>query len=250
MGESTTPLKHMTVFVSYAKQDESVADYLQNFLNRAGYRTSTFTANIAPGDRWISSISQSLVGADVIVILLSKAALASPWITYEISASIASAETGSGKRVIPVTLGKEITPSGILAQYQWISTSGDPEEVAQRVIQALRAPYEHDKVRERENALRNLAQAGQALALDEFMWSLARSNRNASLANSLLLAAFILIALAGIGTLIAVLLVAVHGNSWSLAAGIASATLSLMAIPLAYIIGRFRSGVPNGGSDK
>ena len=60
MGESATPLRHMTVFISYAKQDESVADYVQNVLNRAGYHTSTFTTSIAPGDRWISSISQSL----------------------------------------------------------------------------------------------------------------------------------------------------------------------------------------------
>jgi len=178
--------------------------------------------------------------------LLSKAALESPWIIYEISASVASAETGSGKRVIPVALGKDISPSGILAQYQWINTSGDPEEVVQRVIQALKTPYEHDKARDRENALRNLTQAEQAHALDQLTWSLARNNRNASLANWLLLVAlFILVLVAAVG-----IIVAIHGNSGTLAPVIGGVLGALIASSLSYIIGRFRSGVPNGRSDK
>ena len=247
MSESTTPLKHMTVFVSYAKQDEPVADYLQNFLNRAGYRTSTFTTNITPGDRWISSISQSLAGADVIVILLSKAALESPWIIYEISASVASAETSPGKRVIPVALGRDISPSGILAQYQWINTSGDSEEVAQRVIQALVAPYVHDKALERENALLNLHRAAQALELDEFAWSLKSNNRNASLAKRLVLFAIVmLIAIAAAGAFIAAHVRSSEPLFWSVAGIIGS----LITTSLGYIFGRFRSGVPNDGPDK
>jgi hypothetical protein len=246
MGESITPLKHKTVFVSYAKQDEPVADYLQNFLNRAGYRTSTFTANIAPGDRWISSINQSLEMADVIVILLSKSALESPWISYEISVSVASAETGSGKRVIPVSLGRDISPSGILAQYQWINTSGNPEEVAQRVMQALEAPYEHDKAQERENALRNLTQAEYILGQDVRIWVQKSNERNTLLASRLLLfTVLILVGLIAVGIIITVL-----GNSPSLGLSIIGALVAIVTTPLAYIIGRFRSGVPDGRSDK
>src|ERR1035438_10486483 len=109
MGGPVAPTRNVSVFLSYAKQDEPIADYVQSFLNRAGYRTSTFTTSVTPGDRWISSISQSIETADVVVILLSEASLESPWVLYEISASIASVERSSSKQVIPVALGRNIT---------------------------------------------------------------------------------------------------------------------------------------------
>ena len=98
MSDQVAQAMRTSIFVSYAKQDEAVADYVQAFLNQAGYRASTFTTNISAGDRWISSVHLSLTTADVVVILLSRAALESPWVLYEISASIASVENSSRKR--------------------------------------------------------------------------------------------------------------------------------------------------------
>ncbi len=82
--------------------------------------------------------------------------------------------------------------------------------------------------------------------MDQLTWSLARNNRNASLANWLLLVAlFILVLVAAVG-----IIVAIHGNSGTLAPVIGGVLGALIASSLSYIIGRFRSGVPNGRSDK
>jgi hypothetical protein len=195
MTEAITPTRHLSVFISYAKQDEKVADSVQNFLNQAGYRASTFTTSVSPGDRWISSISLSLETADAVIILLSRAALESPWVLYEISASIASVERSSYKRVIPVALSKDLAPSGVLAQYQWIITSGDPREVANAVIQALQEPHAFDKAQERSEARQNLQRVQYFLDIEKLRWDkqqdqrLARALRIVAVALALVLLA-------------------------------------------------------------
>ena len=170
----------------------------------------------------------------------------SPWIIYEIAASVASAETVSGKRVIPVALGKDVSPSGILAQYQWITTSGNADEVAERIVKALGAPYERDKVRERESALRNLNEAEQALELNRVIWSNKTYERNARFVSWLLAAGLVTLLLLGAGAI----LVIVWGQS-TVVAAIFGALVPLITIPLAYLVGRYyRSGAPDDRSDK
>jgi len=178
MSDAVTPTKQISVLISYAKQDEAIADFVQNVLNEAGYHASTFTAGVLAGDRWISSINLSLETADVVVLLLSKAALESPWVLYESSASIASVEKSSNKRIIPVALDKDLAPSGVLSQYQWITTSGDPREVADSVIRALVGSRTLDKAFERSETLRNLENVEYILKFETATWEAQRKQRN------------------------------------------------------------------------
>lgn len=240
MGDTIAPTRYVPVFISNTKQDEAVADYLQSALNKAGYRASTMTTSVPAGDRWISSITQSLETADVVVILLSRAAMESSWIVYEIGAAVASVEKSSYKRVIPVALDKDLKPSGVLAQYQWIITSGDPNEVADLVLQALREPRVTDKARERAEAWRSLAQAQSALDLEQKQME-AATVAWVSRATLFLTIASLLAVLA-----IVVSVVVLTGVSASDATAIASASAALFTGILGYIAGRAVKGVSDG----
>lgn len=234
MGDSVAPTKHLSVFISYAKQDEGIADYVQNSLNRAGYRASTFTTSITPGDRWISSINQSLENVDVVVILLSKAATDSPWVLYEISASIASAERGSGQQVIPVALGRDVHPSGVLAQYQWIITSGEPREVANLIMKALEVPRRPNKAQEREDAWKNLGVAQTVFDEELQRWAIVKVMRDRRFTRLLLY----LSALLGLIFVVAVIYLAASGNASPILVTAAVGGVSVITGTLGYVFGR------------
>lgn len=178
MSDAVIPTRRASVFISFAKPDEAIADYVQNALNRAGYQASTFTSGVTAGDRWISSISLSLETADSVVILISKAALESHWVLYEVSASIAAVEKSSRKRIIPVALSRDLVPSGILAQYQWVFTTGAPQEVADAVIQALDQPFTPNKALERAEVLLRLERVQEAMNIERERWEDRTRDRN------------------------------------------------------------------------
>lgn len=241
MSDAITPTKHSSVFISYAKQDEAIADFVQNVLNRAGYRASTFTTSVPAGDRWISSITLSLETADVVVALISKAALESDWVLYEISASIASVEKSSRKRIIPVALSKDVVPSGVLSQYQWVTTSGGPQEVADAVIRALNEPPIADKALERAEALLNLERVQKYLSIEEERWKEQIGQRNALATRSLiLLLSFIII-------VDAILVIVVYKPSPGVTAAI-TGVLTAFSTSLAFISGRISARDERGKS--
>jgi hypothetical protein len=242
MSDAVTPTKHASVFISYAKQDEAIADFIQSALNRAGYRASTFTTSVTAGDRWISSINLSLETADVVVALISKAALESHWVLYEISASIVAVEKSSRKRIIPVALSKDLVPAGVLSQYQWVTTSGEPQEVVDAVIQALNEPPITDKALERTEALLNLERVQKHLNIAEERWEERIGRRNAQATRFLIpILSFIILA-------VAILVVVVYKPSSGVTTAI-SGVLTAFSAGLAYISGRISTRDERGTSD-
>jgi TIR domain len=243
MSDQAAPAVRASIFICYAKQDEAVADYVQHALNQAGYQAATFTTNTTAGDRWISSINLSLATADVVVILLSRAALESPWVLYEISASIASVEKSSHKRVIPVALDKNLTPSGVLAQYQWIVTSGDPQEVASSVVDALRESRDFDKAQERALARKDLSQVHSILSIEEEAWESKQRVRTRR-------ANFVLLCIAAVSVVfVSVSFFFAIGTSIDRAAAVGVAAPAIAGI-IGYVFGRFAKGVTDDGPHK
>lgn len=190
MSDAVAPTKHASVFISFAKHDEAIADYVQNALNKAGYQASTFTMAATAGDRWISQLSLSLESADAVVILISKAATESHWVLYEVSASIAAVEMSSRKRIIPIALSGDLVPSGVLAQYQWVFTTGEPQEVADAVIRALEQPSTPDKALERTEVLLKLERVQAAMDAQLESWEERTLYRNSLAARWLTLVLF------------------------------------------------------------
>ncbi|ANZ42000.1 hypothetical protein BBK82_44800 [Lentzea guizhouensis] len=71
------------VFVSYSRQDFYAAEALTSVFARQGLRPWFDVERIRPGTDWAASIDEAVDAADVVVVLASPAAMASPHVTEE-----------------------------------------------------------------------------------------------------------------------------------------------------------------------
>ncbi|HXK05925.1 MAG TPA: HEAT repeat domain-containing protein [Verrucomicrobiae bacterium] len=102
------------VFVSYYRGDGGFAKLLDDQLREAGFATWR-DSELRAGDSWRDEIDQALRQADTVVVVMSKAAKASPYVNYEWAFAL-----GAGLRVIPLLLGlrqEDLHPR--LAHLQW-----------------------------------------------------------------------------------------------------------------------------------
>ena len=72
--------------------------------------------SIAPGESWLSSVERGLTASRVVLALLSKASLASPWVLKEIQAAM-ELEIHSRLRLVPVEVEECDVPI-LLRTYQ------------------------------------------------------------------------------------------------------------------------------------
>lgn len=126
------------VFLSYVREDQEHATHIRKSLLQAGFEV-TWDADIAPGDRWASFIGRSIDEADILIVLLSRAAATSPAMMLEIGSMVRRREEGaSSPRIVPVLIKDGDWNLGILNQYQALDASGEaPEAAAQRLVDSL-----------------------------------------------------------------------------------------------------------------
>ena len=110
------------VFVSYVRQDASVADRVVAALEEIGLRPWIDRKEIQPGDSFIDKMNQGLGKAAYVIVLLSAASLASRWVSREWMSALASAETV----VVPLLLENcELPP--LLRDIMYIDLRSDKE---------------------------------------------------------------------------------------------------------------------------
>lgn len=105
--------KRVTLFLSYAHDDESWARRIKTALEQAGY-TVWWDAMIEGGAAFAKSISTALEAADVIIVLWSAASVESDWVRDE------AAHGRERHRLVPLSLDGTRPPLGF-RQYQFIS---------------------------------------------------------------------------------------------------------------------------------
>jgi endonuclease/exonuclease/phosphatase family metal-dependent hydrolase len=141
-----TPLK---VFYSYAHEDEALRDRIDEYLEllaRQNLIMRWHDRHILPGSEWDSSISEALISADIILLLISHSFQASEYIRdYEIPAAMQAHQSGKA-RVVPILL--EDTPGWTQAEYaklqflptgaKAISTWEDPVDAFADIAQGIR----------------------------------------------------------------------------------------------------------------
>ncbi len=123
------------VFLSYSRQDATVADRISSALAERGVQVWRDVDQIEPGSQWEQEIERGLVGADAIIFLASRNAVASRWMQFEIEAFLKK-----GKLVLPVVLdaeGPDALP-GALRSVQWLDISKDYEQALDRLVEPLR----------------------------------------------------------------------------------------------------------------
>jgi hypothetical protein len=93
------------VFISFADHDQPVALALAHLLESKVQECRVFLTagaqQITPGDRWLDRIESELRAAKVVIVILSRGALARPWVNFE-----AGAAWLNRARIIPACVGE------------------------------------------------------------------------------------------------------------------------------------------------
>ena len=108
--------KRLTLFLSYAHDDEARARRLAKALGEAGYNV-WWDALIEGGTAYAKSINHALETADVVIVLWSTASVESDWVRDE------AALGRDRKRLVPVSLDRVRPPLGF-RQYQFVNFRG------------------------------------------------------------------------------------------------------------------------------
>ena len=128
----------MSVFLSYANEDESVALLLSYILQDRGI-DCLVDQKLRGGEKLDSSIQSMIRKCDVFLILLTESAVNSPWVNQEIGFA-----AGCGKAIWPLAVQRDITPAGMLqatssySLFNWSSAA----ETIDRLVDALNRAFE------------------------------------------------------------------------------------------------------------
>lgn len=117
----------MKVFLSYASEDRQAAHALANALRGAGH-------DVYPAAHWPDDVEAAVKRADAFVVLLSAAAVGSPFVDQEIRLALVSERLAN--RVIPVVVQPTRIP-WILEKMDPITAATRPGNVGRAVIERL-----------------------------------------------------------------------------------------------------------------
>ncbi len=97
-------------FLSYSHDDNKIATELRDALGAAGIEAWT-DESISAGMDWGSHLRKVMSAADVVIVLMTPAAVASAYVMSEVGAAIAA-----GKTIVPVVMNSKGVPAGMPVQ--------------------------------------------------------------------------------------------------------------------------------------
>jgi hypothetical protein len=106
----TPSMRTPRIFISYGSQDQDMAALLADELGRKGFDVWLDVAEISAGISIVTAISEEMAKTDVILVLLSRDSVASPWCRAEYEAALTQEIESGAKRVIPVILDDVAVP--------------------------------------------------------------------------------------------------------------------------------------------
>lgn len=118
----------MTIFLSYARADSKRALRLAADLRRLGIHLWIDQVDIEPGESWDSVVQAKLLESDVVVVLLSRAAVTSANVLDEVAFAL-----DSRKRLVPIVLEQCDRPLR-LARVQHVAIDSGIDEIAKAIV--------------------------------------------------------------------------------------------------------------------
>ena len=119
----------LTVFYSYAHSDERLRDILADHLSilrREGVVSEWHDGRIVPGDRWEKSIDDNLKSADIILLLVSRAFIASDYCWSKELAQAMERDASGAARVIPIIVRPVDWGGAVFGKLQMLPSNGKP----------------------------------------------------------------------------------------------------------------------------
>ncbi len=98
------------VFVSHALVDADFAHRLAGDLESKGWRIWIAPDSIPPGEKWVEAIGRGLDGSGVFLVVLTPAAVGSPWVKTETNAAIESWKPRGEVQFVPLDVAACAVP--------------------------------------------------------------------------------------------------------------------------------------------
>lgn len=89
-------------FISYNHKDEQYAIWIAEVLEKNDYTTIIQAWDFNPGDNLVSNINEALLGADRLIVVMSRSYMNSPWCEVEWTAKYHEGISRGVKNIIPV----------------------------------------------------------------------------------------------------------------------------------------------------
>ena len=93
----------MKVFVNHSHADAPLAARISRALRRSGLEVWDPDLNLFPGDNWAAEVARALEESEAMVVLLTPAAIASPYVRRNIEYALGAKNYSN--RLIPVVVG-------------------------------------------------------------------------------------------------------------------------------------------------
>src|SRR6516164_1362182 len=127
------------VFLSYSSEDKTIANRVCNALEAADIPCWIAPRDILPGVDYPSAIVKAISSVEVLVLILTPHAAASPHILSEVGQAF-----NNKKRIIPFRLSNDQLPENLeyfLSMTQWLdATDGCTDENIKRLTEAILDP--------------------------------------------------------------------------------------------------------------
>jgi hypothetical protein len=135
------PGEHWDVFVSYAHDDAVWVQTLADNLHRAGLDVFLDAWEIVPGARLSQRLQEGLAAADVVVLVVSAAAVRKPWWQEEFAGAMPAVVAGR-QRLIPVLLDEVDVPpfaaARVYIDFRYIDSPDGYEAKIHELVAAVR----------------------------------------------------------------------------------------------------------------
>jgi hypothetical protein len=113
----------MKLWIIAASEDGDLVSRLRQDLHQKGIDSDWSEDAILPGEERIARMAAGIVDAQQVVVVVSTAAVDSPWVSAELAYALSAREKGKTKRIIPVLAEKGVTPPALLLNVAHVDLS-------------------------------------------------------------------------------------------------------------------------------
>lgn len=130
----------MRAFLSHSSADNDLAWKIYRWLRDQAVSVWFDRIELRPGDSLLSKIAAGITRANVLLVLVTKSSIRSPWVEKELSIALTQEVQGTGPKVIPL-LVKDCEIPTILADKLYISIDKEQSEFDELIPAIFRDSY-------------------------------------------------------------------------------------------------------------